>query len=184
MLTHRKHYLRCAFNIYCLAAILLCNNRRHILSLGGKRQLPRHLYILTDCAIVNPVRPQPQQQRTFGRISQHLRMLFIRQVELCGGIYGNTGLYLPAHLVITQLLFRQPIEICLCYTHLILRQCAGLIGTDNSGRTHCLTGVHLPHQIIGLEHTPHTVSQTQCHSHRQSLRHGNHNQGHSYHYGL
>ena len=44
--------------------------------------------------------------------------------------------------------------------------------------------MHLTHQIIGAQHTPHGIGKSQRHSHRQSFRHRHHDERHRNHAGL
>ena len=104
-------------------------------------------------------------------------MVGIGEVEQCRGVVGNT--FGHEWIVTTD-----AVELAGTHLHLVLCQRAGLVGTDDGGGSHRLAGVHLSHEIIGLEHIAHAVGQTQRHGHRQSLWHGHDDERHGYHDGL
>ena len=66
--------------------------------------------------------------------------------------------------------------------HLVFRESAGLVSTDDRGRSHCFACVQLPDKILLLEHLLHAQRKTDGNAHRKSFRNSHHNQGHSYHY--
>ena len=68
--------------------------------------------------------------------------------------------------------------------HLVLGERARLVGTDDSGGTHRLAGMHLAHQIVGLQHLAHAEGKAQGDRHRQSFGHGADHERHGYHDGL
>ena len=86
-----------------------------------------------------------------------------------------------AKLIVCQLLVGQRKEIRLVNLHLVLRKGTRLIRTDNGSSSHRLASVHLTNQVLGLQHSTHTVSQTQRNGHRQSLWHSHHNKSYGNH---
>ena len=68
--------------------------------------------------------------------------------------------------------------------HTILRQSSRLVRADHRRGTHRLTSMHLPHQVIGFEHTTHTQRQAEGDAHWKTFRHCHHDQGNGNHQGV
>ena len=152
---HIKHLLA----LQCYRLYYGC----HILAFCREWYLRNSLYTLTYRAIIYTLIVQPKKKSSFRRVTKNLRFALVREINGSSRVYGNT--------LINNLLRRIAIYFHLIHAHQILRQRSRLIGTDNSSCSHSLTGMHLAHEVIGLEHTAHTVSQAQSDSHWQSLRH-------------
>ncbi len=67
------------------------------------------------------------------------------------------------------------------HLHLVLRECAGLVGAYHRGGAHGLAGVHLAHEVVGAEHAAHRVGQREGHGHRQTFGDGHHYERDGYH---
>ena len=72
----------------------------------------------------------------------------------------------------------------LFHGHAVLRKGARLVCTDYRGGTHRLAGMHLAHQVVGLEHAAHAVGKAQRYCHRQPFGNGNDDERYGYHDGL
>ena len=68
--------------------------------------------------------------------------------------------------------------------HLVLRQGARLVGTDDGRGAHRLAGVHLPHQVVRAQHAAHAQGEGERDAHRQSLGHGYDDQSDGHHDAL
>ena len=67
------------------------------------------------------------------------------------------------------------------HLHETLCQCPGLVGADDRDGAHRLAGVHLTHQVVGLEHAAHVQCQAEGDAHGQSFGHGHDNQCDGHH---
>ena len=57
----------------------------------------------------------------------------------------------------TRALVREKrIVLCLIHSHLILSECAGFIGTNNSSGAHCFASMHFAHKVVACKHAAHT----------------------------
>ena len=151
----------------------------HILAFGGERLFVDHFSLAAQLAEVDALRPQPQQQRTLSGIANHLL-----SVELSRGAESHVANQSLRYLLLLAPGILPMKRIQLCNLHLVLSQRAGFVGAYHRNGSHRLTGVHLPHQVLRLQHTPHAVGKAQGDGHRQALRHGNNNQADGYHHRL
>ena len=117
---------------------------------------------------------EPQQQCTFCWVAEYGGVVVVGEVELCRGVERHS-------LAHSRALFVESVQLQAVHTHLVLRQCACLVGAYHCCGPHRLASVHLAYEVVGLEHASHAVRQTQCHRHRQTLGHRNHNQCDGYH---
>ena len=67
------------------------------------------------------------------------------------------------------------------HTHFVARQCARLVRTDYGYGAHSFAGVHLPDEVVGLEHAAHVHCEAQCDAHRQPFRNCHDHDGYGYH---
>ena len=105
----------------------------------------------------------------------------VGKVECCGRVDGNAFLDKATLIVIGEFAIGNGVKVDFVNTHLVLRECTRLVGTDNGGSAHRLASVHFAHEIVGAEHTTHTIGQTQCDGHRKSFGYGYHDERHGYH---
>ena len=164
-----QHDLRSTLDIEVTAAERGVDQRGHKFSFGRKSELVDYLGPIAQCGIIDPLVTQPQQQRSFGRITDHLAV----RIEECRGVRGNP----LANQVVDPLL----IKFRLVHTHLIARQRTGLIRADHRNGPHRFAGVHLAHEIVRLEHPAHIDRQRQRHAHRQSFGNCHDDQRDSHH---
>ena len=163
-------------------AIHTPDNRRHELAFRRKRQFLKPVRLPADIQIINPMLPQPEQQGSLGGIAQYHNPVFTGNVKLGGGIQGDAfynQVCKPAtkrHLGIVQCIEIGPIDL-----HPVLCQGACLVCTDDGNRSHRLTGMHLPDQVMRGKHPAHAVSQCQGDRHRQPLWYSHHDNRHRKH---
>ena len=68
--------------------------------------------------------------------------------------------------------------------HLVLREGARFVGTDNGSGTHRFASMHLTNQILRFQHPPHAICQTQRNGHRKTFGHSHNDERNSNHDGL
>ena len=113
-------------------AIVQCDTRHHILTLGGKGYLLQRVCLLSDGAVVDTFRAQPEQQGSLGGITDYLVA-----IEFSGGIEGDglSQLLLGAGRRLRDGARQGP------HLHLVLGERTRLVGTDHGHGSHRLTGM-------------------------------------------
>ena len=176
-LAERQHHLGRTLHVdHFPARLSRPHDRRHVFAFGRERQFIDDVGVLAQRHVVGAVVAQPEQQGTLGGVAHHLRRGGVGEVELGRGVDSDGFGHASAGVVVAEALVVETDEIGLIHTHLVLRERSRLVGADDGAGAHRLAGVHLTHEVVGLEHPPHAVSQTQRHGHRQTLGHGDHDE--------
>ena len=152
-----------------LARIAPFYERRHVFALGREGQPVEDAYAVAQRGVINALAPQPFEQRPLGRVAQRV----VVAVEKGGGVCRDEFIEQPlVGAVVTQEFL---------HAHAVLRKCSRLVGADNRYGPHCLAGVHLPHEVVGLEHAAHRERQRKGDAHGQPLRYGHDDHRHRDH---
>ena len=124
----------------------------------------------TQGDIVNALIAQPQQESTLRGVAEDL--VAIQGSCTVDGDIQPHAIHLTSYL------------LHLHHLHLVLCECAGFVGTDNSGSTHRFAGMHTAHEVVGLQHTTHGIGQRERHRHGQALGDSHHDERDGNHEGL
>ena len=169
-LAHAPHNLRGTLHAeQAPARDAALDDRCHILALGregqpidDRRPAPQGFVLLAATT-------QPLERSAFGRVSDDAPLGIEERRRIQGDDLG-------------EIMFRKCVVTHqLLHVHLVLRQRAGLVRTDHRHGAHRFAGMHLPYQVVRLEHPPHGHGQRQRDRHRQTFGHRHHDDGHRDH---
>ena len=136
----------------------------HVLALRGEGELVDRVHFGTHPDVVVALVAEPEQQRHFGGVA-HAGGFFARALlfEECGGV----GRYALRHHI-----GKVALEARLVNLHEVLGEGAGLVGAYYRDGAHGLAGVHLAHEVVGLQHAAHVEGKAQGDAHGKPLRYG------------
>ena len=155
------------------------HHRGHILALGREGELLLDGSGLAQGLIAHAAVVEPQEQGALGGVAHHAGRAARRGVEKGGGVDGDA----LGHEGVGALALRAE-DAHLAHAHLVLRERAGLVGADNGGGAHRLAGMHLAHQVVGLQHAAHAQGQREGDAHGQTLGDGHDDERDGYHHRL
>ena len=143
-----------------------------------------HLGVITNPHKVDIIVEKPQQQSAFRRIANHLHLLLVAVVKERCRVQGDAFFHQLRRLRAVKSTLFHGEDATFRQAHPVLSECTRLVGTNHCGSTHGLASMHLPDQVVGLQHPLHAQGKTQCDAHRKTLRHGHYYQGDSDHQGV
>ena len=170
---HRAHDLRRALHTEDAAARdAAFDDRRHVFAFGREGEPVDDLRSGPQGLVIGAAAAQPLEQGPFRGVADDVSL----GIEERRGVQRHDLGEIP--------LGKRVVAHQLLHMHAVLGERAGLVGADDRHGAHRLAGVHLAHEVVGLEHPPHGHRQRQRDRHRKPLGNRHDDDGHRNHEDL
>ena len=180
-----QHQLRGSFHIHQQhLGVIGAHDGGHIFIFCGERHLFDDLGMVAIADIVDVLSEQPSQQGRLGGVTHRLGFLFVGKVEKSRRVHCDAFLDKHGGLRVVELIVVETVDLKFADAHAVLGQRTRLVGADHRGGAHGLAGVHLAHQVVGLQHAAHAQRQAEGDTHRETFGHRHHDEGDGNHDGV